>query len=173
MKQEVEQSHECIAGHLMMDEIKLKNGISFNCKSKEVIGFLSDNLNTKHMLEEILNGTKKKKSGEVLSVYANQWLFRSTNGVVHNADFYFNTGSLDGNELIRQFIDVVTSYELLGIKNYGIVSDGGGGNTKLFNTISIYKPLKAKWINNKYLRTINPVDLSRYIYIYGHFLPTA
>ena len=61
MKQEVEQSHECIAGHLMMDEIKLKNGISFNCKSKEVIGFLPDNLNTKHMLGEILNGTKKKK----------------------------------------------------------------------------------------------------------------
>ena len=102
-----------------------------------------------------------------MSVYANQWRFRSTKGVVHNADFYYNKGSLDGNEIIRQFIDVVSAYELMGVKIYGIVSDGGGGNTKFFNMISNYKPLKAKWISKECLSTINPVDPSRKIYIWS------
>ena len=64
-----------------------------------------------------------------MAVYVNQWRFRSTKSITHNADFYFNKGSLDGNELVRQFIDIVTSYEMIGIKIYGMVSDGGGGNT--------------------------------------------
>ena len=51
------------------------------------------------------------------TVYANQWRFRSTNNLVHNADFFFNNGSLDGNELIRQMIQVVVSYEFIGVKN--------------------------------------------------------
>ena len=68
------------------------------------------------MLENILNINKKKKYGELFLVYANQYQFCCTNVIVHNGDFYHNKGSLDGNELIRQYIDVVSSYELIGIK---------------------------------------------------------
>ena len=167
LKDEISASPDDIVGHIMMDEIKLKNGISFNCKSKEIVGFIPEEMDTKNMLENILDMNKKHKKGKVVSVYANQWRFRSTKGLVHNSDFYFNNGSLNGNELVRQFIDVVTSYESIGIKIYGIVSDGGGGNTKIFNMISEYNPGKSKWMNNKCLRTLNPVDPSRYIYIWS------
>ena len=101
IQDEIAASKESIVGHLMMDEIKLKNGISFNCKNKEIIGFIPEEMNTKNMLENILNTNKKTKNGEQLSVYANQWRLRSTKGLIHNSDFYFNKGSLDGNELVR------------------------------------------------------------------------
>ena len=65
-------------------------------------------------------------------------------GLVHNSYFYFNKGSLDGNELVGQFIDVFTIYEAIGVEIYGIVSNGVGGNTKFFNMASEYKPLKSK-----------------------------
>ena len=87
--------------------------------------------------------------------------------------FFYNKGSLDGNELIRQFIDVVCSYELMGVKIYGMVSDGGGGNTKFFNIISEYQPLNGKWIDGKCLRTLNPIDPTRYIYTSGLVLLTV
>ena len=50
-------------------------------------------------------------------------------------NFYVNTGSLDSNEVTKQFIDVLTSYELMGIQIHGIISDGSGGNEKFFRSI--------------------------------------
>ena len=154
LKYEITASPDDIIGHIMMDEIELKNGISFNCKNKEIVSFVPQEMNTRNMLENILHTNKQNKNGEVTSVYANQWRFRSTKGLVHNSNFYIDNGLLNGNELVRQFIDVVTSYELIGVKIYGIVSDGGGGNTKFFNMISEYKPGKSKLMNNKCLRTL-------------------
>ena len=37
--------------------------------------------------------------------------------------------------ILSQFIDVLTTYELLGVQILGIASDGGGANTKFFNTL--------------------------------------
>ena len=65
-----------------------------------------------------------------MAVYANQWRFRLTRGLVYNGDFYYNKGSLDGNKMIRQFIDVIASYEFIEVKIYGILSDGVGGYAK-------------------------------------------
>ena len=71
-----------VCGHLMMDEIKLKNGIVWNCMNNEVRGFVQEELNTNTMLENILglNSGGKKKPEKQLSVYSNQWRFRSTMG---------------------------------------------------------------------------------------------
>ena len=41
------------------------------------------------------------------TVYCNQWRFQSTWRVVHNGDFFYNTGSLDTNELLRQMMEVI------------------------------------------------------------------
>ena len=61
MKEELISADGDIVGHLMMDEIKLNNGISFNCKSNEITGFVEQQLKTKVMFENILSITKKKK----------------------------------------------------------------------------------------------------------------
>ena len=74
--------------------------------------------------------TTQKKRGAQVAFYANQWCFCSTRGIVHNGDFYYNTGSLDGNEIIQQFLDVISSYETVSVKIFGIASEGGGANAK-------------------------------------------
>ena len=94
---------EQIFGHLMLDEVKLKNGIAYNCNSNEVTGFIPRHMDTKNVYQQILNKSDKSADENQMkksTVYANQWRFRSTHNLVHNADFFFNNGSLDGNELI-------------------------------------------------------------------------
>ena len=65
-----------------------------------------------------LNAKEKKTQ---LVVYENQWRFRSVDSIRHNGKFYFNTGSLDANEMIKQFIDVMISYEMMGVQILGFL----------------------------------------------------
>ena len=44
-------------GHIMVDEIKLKNGLIWNCINNEVIRFISNILNTTRMFENLLGLT--------------------------------------------------------------------------------------------------------------------
>jgi len=37
----------------------------------------------------------------------NQWHFQSVKGILHNGEYFYNSGSLSGNELIWQYIHVV------------------------------------------------------------------
>ena len=136
IKNEIKKHGGSVKGHLMMDEIKLKNGILWNPKSNVVTGFVIEDLDTNAMLQEILGMGKSSCSGsKQLSVSANQWRFRSTKNMSHNSCYYYNTGSLNGNQIMGQFIDVVSTYELLGVQMLGLVSDGGGSNVGFFNTL--------------------------------------
>ena len=87
LKDEINCEKEQIRGHPMMDEFKLKNGMAYNCNSNEIARFVADQLNTKQILENILNITTQKKLGAQVSIYANQWRFLSTRGIVHNGNF--------------------------------------------------------------------------------------
>ena len=62
LKDQLQNTKDIIRGHLMMDEIKLKNGIMWNCMNNEVTGFVEEDLKTNALLENIL-GLKKKERG--------------------------------------------------------------------------------------------------------------
>ena len=49
-----------IVGHLMLDEVKLKNGIAYNCNSNEVTGFIPEHMDTKNVYQDILNNSTKR-----------------------------------------------------------------------------------------------------------------
>ena len=128
----------------MMDEIKLKNGILWNPSSNVVTGFVKEELNI--MLQEILEMNKNiNATGKQLSVSENQWRFRSTRGLTHNSCYYYNTGTLKGDVIVSQFMDVVSSHELLGVEVIGIVSDGSGSNVGFFNTLFGKQKKYYKW----------------------------
>ena len=80
---------------------------------------------------------------------------------------FFNNGSLDGNELIRQMMLVVLSHEFIGVKIFGIVSDAGGGNTKMFKLLQGHNEIKGPWPDAECLSFANPVDTRRSIYIWS------
>ena len=167
--EENDDSEKDIIGHLMLDEIKLKNGIAFNAKSNEITGFVEGGLNTKTMITEMLGMGNEENDNVVKqkTVYCNQWRFRSTRGVVHNGDFFFNTGSLDANELLRQMMEVILAYETCGIKVFGIVSDAGGGNEGFFKILTQNIARVGPWSDIGAVRFRNPVDSSRFVYIWS------
>ena len=119
----------------MLDEIKLNNGISYTCSLSQIKYFIPERSNTKKLYQQTLNESVEPKTTKKVTVYTNQLIFRLTYNLVHNTDFFSNNRSLDGNELIRQIMQVVLLYEFIGVKHYDIVSDAGGRNTKIFKLL--------------------------------------
>ena len=75
VKNEISKHGGPVRGHLMMDEIKLKNGILWNPSYNVVTGFVKEELNTNDMLQEILGMNKKNtETGKQL------YLFQQING---------------------------------------------------------------------------------------------
>ena len=168
MKDIVERHAGKIKGHLMMDEIKLKNGIMWNCMNGEVTGFIGDELNAKDLMLDILGlSANNKVDNRQLSAYANQWRFRSTRGITHNSCYYFNKGSLTANDIAQQFMDVLTVYENVGVEIYGLVCDGGGSNESFLHSIVENFDLDVDLPKEDSLSFINPLDIKRRIYIWS------
>jgi len=114
------------AGHLMCDKMQLKSGIYWNTANHKLSRFASD-LDELDLAKEIqsLNELCDDKKGDatantgsdaslktdnVTAKKVNQWCFCSIKGVIHNAEFFFNSGSLTRDELLCQFIHVVSCY---------------------------------------------------------------
>jgi hypothetical protein len=121
-----------VIGHLIFDEMKLKTGVFWRTSDHTVCGFASSNQNStirsvlSDMVQHSDDGTEEFYDTSAPAVYVNQWRFRSVYNVIHNSNFYFNCGSLDGNELLSQMIHVDCGYEKIGVRIYGIVCDAGG-----------------------------------------------
>jgi len=65
----------------------------------------------------------------------NQWRFCGIKGVIHNGEYFFNSSSLTGDELLHQFMHMVLCYESIGIRILGCVCDAGGKNSRLFTSL--------------------------------------
>jgi hypothetical protein len=74
----------------------------------------------------------EKKDDSPAGIYANQWMARNIYGSTIMCEFFYNEGSLDGNEVMRQYILVCTSLALAGLKTIGTVCDMAGGNERFF-----------------------------------------
>jgi len=168
------------AGHLMCDEMHLKSGIYWNTQSHTLVGFASDSeqLNLAdelHALNDVLEGTEiniletqtkiqsfENKNSNAKKV--NQWRFCSIKGVIHNTEYFFNSGSLTGDELLRQFVHVVSCYEAIGVRILGCVSDAGGQNSRLFSYLRCFRPIdEGSWLSDDSILIQNPAVPSRNI----------
>ena len=137
--------HE-LMGHLMFDEMKLKNDLYWNCSDNRLVGLAGtqDACDRLFAEDEILGLFQEsdKKSDTTESVYlyrpasyVNLWRLRTTKNVTHSAEFFFNAGSLTGDELIRQFMRVLGHYELVGVKIIGLLCDAAGQNERMFTLL--------------------------------------
>ena len=146
-----------VIGRIMMDEIKLINGILYNPSNNEVTGFVTKQLNTTNLLQIIMCGQQSTDDKSQLSVYTNQWR------LTHNSDFYYNTGSLDGNKIVGQCMDVMISYENLEVKIFGLVCYGGGGNSKFIRLQRVNLPGSRVWPDADSNCWPHPLDSKRYV----------
>jgi hypothetical protein len=141
-------------GHLMADKIKLKSDIAYNCCNKEIIGFVENILKS----PETPSGDSK-----VPAMYANQWRFHSIHNKTHNAEFFFNSGSITKEELLPQYMHVVSCYEMSGVKVLGIVPDTGGPKLGLLKLLRKDKKVERSWPNKACLYAVNHMCLERSI----------
>ena len=97
----------------------------------------------------------------------NQWRYRTINGKTFNVEFWFNSGSLSGEELIEQFSQVVLRLETIGARVLGMASDAGGNNARLYKLLLCQLSVSEEgWLPPKDVRTPNPWDPTRYIYLF-------
>ena len=126
-----------LAGYLMMDKIAPRNSIMWSCMSNAVASFVKDEFDTKDMMTKILGLANNKESCEKqISVYTNQWRFRSGTGVVLNLFYCFDKGALDINENSKQCINVSHTCDAIGVNTRGLICDGGGNNEEFMHTVS-------------------------------------
>ena len=119
-----------------VDEVKIKGDLIYNVSNDAVSGFC--NVSTcskalKRKLTELLNqnDSDSEEIEKPHAIMANQFRLRSPFGNIHTAEFFYNSGSLDSDELLRQVLHVVGSFEASEIEVHGICCDAGGANEGL------------------------------------------
>jgi len=129
-------------------------------------------------LYKVANGEPDEKcttlnNGESLDINnanakkVNQWCFQSVKGVIHNAEYFFNSGSLMGDELMHQFMHVVSCYEAIGIWILGCICDAGGQNSHLFNYLHCLAHLSNdSWLPDECVLVRNPAVPSQNIAVW-------
>ena len=83
------------------------------------------------------------------------------NGKTYNLEFWFDSGSLDGEELITQFCQVLMRCENVGARLLGMVCDTGGNNARFYKLLSpLFDLPEGGWLPTDNVRTVNPWDRS-------------
>jgi hypothetical protein len=70
------------------------------------------------------------------AMYVNLWRLRTTKNVAYNCEFFYNNGSLTGDELLRQFLRVAGHCELIGVSILGLLNDAAGQNVKFVDLLT-------------------------------------
>ena len=89
-------------GELICDEMKLKQDVVMNVNSDTVIGFTEDFICHKKILKSLLDGDEAENACEPATQVC-QWRARAVDGASFNCEFWYNHGTLNGDELEEQF----------------------------------------------------------------------
>ncbi len=163
------------AGHIMCDELQIKSTLCWNTKTHELVGFTSDSytldfLSELKALEEYNkeDGQAKNELGDDnIAKKVNQWRLRTVKGIHHNGEFWFNNGSLTGDELMWQFKHVVSCYEAVGIRILGFECDAGGQNARLLKYLRKDNELGNKgWLTRENILITNPANINNSIAVW-------
>ena len=137
-----------------------------NVSNNKVIGFDDESLSFTQDLKDILAGCEVKEGS--VAKYVNQWVYRSTHNEIFLLEFWFNAGSLPGEELLMQLDHVIRACEIIGLHVDYLCSDAGGGNVKLFSILrNLLKTMDVPddfWLDLDQISFTHPLDKSRRIF---------
>ena len=155
-------------GHLMYDEMKLKEDVAWNSTTHELTGLVEGGKgsNVAHELYALVNsddGISGEKEYEPAKS-VQQYRFRSTCNHTVNGEFFYNNGSLTADEILSQLLQVISSFEMIGCKIFMILSDAGGNNSRLFSLLRKGKLLgETSWLTKNIVEFQHPVYPDRKI----------
>jgi len=123
--------------HWVFDEVKLTSGLMWNAKNDDLrglcCGVTGSKEELKDLLQDMMDDDDNKEDNQ--GIYCNQWLARNPFGATLLGEFFYNRGDLDGNEVMRQFLQVSTSAALVKLETVGLVSDMGGPNERFYRNL--------------------------------------
>ena len=155
------KKHQKLRGHLVVDEMKLKGGVYMRTSDNKIIAFsnsydafrlkgeIAALIKDGKGLADIINQNLDQDNTLHHANYVNQWKFRSVYGETRNLEFFFNDGTLDGNEMLRQFLHIIMCLDVIGVEVYGLCLDGGGSNRGFVSRILS----NAKFFSNPFSTT--------------------
>ena len=151
----------------MCNEMKLKQDVLLHIQTNKMVGFTEDFLCKKNILKNLLYDDRLENYCKPATTVC-QWQYRVVNGRSYNCEFWYNAGSLNSDELLEQFNQVLIKYETFGSRVLGLVSDAGGSNACLFRLLRDKMALpEGGWLPIEAVRTVNLYPQSnRFIYLF-------
>ena len=96
----------------------------------------------------------------------NLFRVRTIYGKTENLEYFYNDGSLTGDDLIGQLIRVIMLCEIVGIHIHVLVADAGGPNAPLFTALRRDRTLEGKiWLDDDLVSFPHPFFPGRWICI--------
>ena len=159
------------AGHLCVDEVTIKSDLVWNVKNNEITGFCNVGTSSKTLKDQLkrILANEDDDDSDYQPVMANQWRFRSVFNEHYTSEFFFNNGSLDSDEMMRQLLQVLTNYESIGVAIHGVCCDGGGANEGLFGMFRENKSINDRQIilGKDDVAMVNPYDPTRVVWFWN------
>ena len=149
----------------IFDEVKSTSGLMWNAQNDNFRGLCCGTTGSasdlKDLLNDLLSETNEQGKDDSSGIFCYQWLARNPFSSTLMAEFFYNNGSLDGNEIMRQFLIVSTSAAIAGLTTVGLLSDMGGGNERFYSLMNDGKQIDIDdmWPEDNAIFT-NPVDSS-------------
>lgn len=159
------------AGHLCVDEVTIKSDLVWNVKNNEITGFCNIGTSPKILKEQLKSvlANEDDYGTDGHAVMCNQWRFRSVFNEHYTSEFFFNNGSLDSDEMMRQLLEVLTNFESIGVAIHGVCCDGGGANEGVFGMFRAHNSIKDNMmiLGKDDVAMTNPCDTTRVIWFWN------
>jgi hypothetical protein len=150
--QQVEQRYDNHIVQVLFDEMNLRTEVVTNISNQRTTGFTASDghnntidlaMEVKHLFSvaEVSDGAAAAdvstfaKRGDASEDYddskhvakkVNLFRIRTIYGISENFEFFYNDGSLTGDDLLEQVLRVIMLCEMTGLRVYILVSDAGG-----------------------------------------------
>lgn len=171
MARDRNQGRACL-GLVVVDEMKIEDGILFNSSNHSIAGFTEEALDLETLTTEMIHrkvdvpgppaatttttnipsaatanalaGSAATNGASSLVHYVNQFMFRSAEagGPTFPVSYFFDKSPVSGAVMMQQLVSVIRGCELCSFHIHGICCDAGGGNASLFALARAAGPTK-------------------------------
>ena len=164
-------------GGVMCDELKFKTSFYSNFKDGTTVAMaassgmkdLSLAIELEHLIErenQFDDATEEEASENYAdATHVNSFRLKTSNDFSHNGEYFYNDGSLKGDDILGQILWVITCYEIVDVQIHGTNMDAGGNNTGAINALRHNNDLPDGWLSEEYVSFKSPISPDRWIWL--------
>jgi hypothetical protein len=158
-----------IHGQLMCDQMKLRSGFYANfqdCSATAMAASLGmSTLSLAEELQQLIEREERESTAAseadskksppddasddnnyTDAMYVNVFHLKTSNGLAHNAEYFFDVGSLSSDDLLGDLVWVITMCKIVGTQIHKTDCDAGGPNTGTVNSLHHEQNTPIGWL---------------------------